>query len=146
MIGVGIVGLSDSMVQIDHSIWNEIYMLAELDYQYQIITINALMQDLLGDVVTLERIKGMPLELFLHPFSLKEKRLVSWRIVSDTIVQEGQWSGFMQYITGTSINITLFVTIKRKANDGYYLIAQDRTQQAAEFSADIIKMRELTFM
>jgi len=146
MIGVGIVGLSDSVVQIDHRLWNEIFMLAELDDKYQIITVNALMQSLIDDSFMIERLKGMPLELFLHPFSLKEKRLVNWRIVIDSVEQEGQWSGFMQYVTVTSRNITLFATIKRLPSGGFYFIAQDRTKQAAEFSADVIKMRELTFM
>lgn len=128
-------------------IWNQIFWLAQLDEQHLITSMNDLFKASVGDHA--DTMSGKPLELFFQPFSLKTKRIISWRSIWESIEQEGQWDGYVFYASPDNSRLTLFVTIKPYESESktvYYFIAQDRTRQAAEFVEDLSKLRDLAFL
>lgn len=134
---------SVASVHIDANVWNQLYLLAELDNQHRFIATNDSFRSLTND----HFIQGCTINQCFQPFYLLTNQKIGWLFVWDKVKEHGVWRGYIYLSDQFSARLVLYVSILQKEDlSGYYVIGENRTKQYDELDRQLEQLRDLTHM
>jgi len=132
---------SVASVHIEARVWDQLYLLAELDNRHHVVAMNKNFRDLMKDHFLHV---GMFDQCF-QPFYLLRNHIIGWVYVWDKIKENGMWRGYINLSDQYNSKLVLYVSIKKKDDStGYYIIGEDRTEQYDELAKQLEQLRDLT--
>lgn len=134
---------SVASVQIEARIWDQLYILAEIDKKHHVVAMNKNFRDLMSD----HFIHVSTLDQCFQPFYLLTNHRISWMYVWDKVREHGVWRGYICLSDEYTSKLVLYVSIKQKEDSsGYYLIGENRTEQYDELDHQLDQLRDLTHL
>lgn len=132
---------SVASVHIEARVWDQLYLLAELDNKHHVVAMNMNFRDLLDD----HYIHVSTIDQCFQPFYLLTNHLIGWMYVWDKVRVSGVWRGHISLSNQYTSKLVLYVSIKKKEDSsGYYVIGENRTEQYDELVEQLEQLRDLT--